>query len=196
MINIYICHKYLYLFILIILLMQAVQIFEFNRQQVEFDLSSTNIMVNATEMAKIYNARMSDFFSNESTRRFIEACLKNGNSRFLGLKNQDDLYVSKQRSGTWMHRILALKFAAWLDPDFELWVYITIDKLMFGTTRAELKEKAEVELRRQHLHEKLMAENPEYAEMIELQSKASEMGKRIKKNMQSQLMMFDKENLN
>lgn len=31
-----------------------------------------------------------------------------------------------------MHRILALKFAAWLSPDFELWVYSTIDKLLFG----------------------------------------------------------------
>jgi hypothetical protein len=31
-----------------------------------------------------------------------------------------------------MHRVLALKFAAWLSPDFELWVYTTIDKLLFG----------------------------------------------------------------
>lgn len=31
-----------------------------------------------------------------------------------------------------MHRILALKFAAWLNPAFELWVYATIEKLLFG----------------------------------------------------------------
>ena len=31
-----------------------------------------------------------------------------------------------------MHRILALKFAAWLNSDFELWVYSTIEQLMFG----------------------------------------------------------------
>lgn len=31
-----------------------------------------------------------------------------------------------------MHRVLALKFAAWLDPEFELWVYSTIEQLMFG----------------------------------------------------------------
>lgn len=31
-----------------------------------------------------------------------------------------------------MHRILALKFAAWLNPDFEVWVYSTIENLLFG----------------------------------------------------------------
>ncbi len=31
-----------------------------------------------------------------------------------------------------MHRVLALKFAAWLSPDFEVWVYSTIEKLLFG----------------------------------------------------------------
>ena len=31
-----------------------------------------------------------------------------------------------------MNRILALKFAAWLNPTFELWVYSTIEKIMFG----------------------------------------------------------------
>lgn len=173
--------------------MQQHQILEFNGQPVEFDLSSANIMVNATEMAKIYGTDLFQFMRNETTKRFVEECLKTANSRFLGLTKEEDLYVSKQRSGTWMHRVLALKFAAWLDPAFELWVYITIDQLMFGTTRTDLKEKAAAELRRQQLHEKLLLENPEYAEMIELQSKASEMGKKIKKNMQSQLAIFGKE---
>lgn len=31
-----------------------------------------------------------------------------------------------------MHRVLALKFAAWLSPAFELWVYGTIEELLFG----------------------------------------------------------------
>ena len=31
-----------------------------------------------------------------------------------------------------MHRVLALKFAAWLNPSFELWVYSTIETLLFG----------------------------------------------------------------
>lgn len=31
-----------------------------------------------------------------------------------------------------MHRVLALKFAAWLNSEFELWVYATIDSIIFG----------------------------------------------------------------
>jgi hypothetical protein len=31
-----------------------------------------------------------------------------------------------------MHRVLALKFAAWLNPYFEVWVYSTIENLLFG----------------------------------------------------------------
>jgi len=121
-----------------------IQIFEFEGQQIEFDLSNQSVMINATEMAKIYNARINDFFENESTKRFIKACLNNGNSRYLGIENQEDLYISKQRTGTWMHRVLAIKFAAWLDPNFELWVYTTIDKILFGTIKENVKSKQEI----------------------------------------------------
>lgn len=118
--------------------MNAVQIFEFNGQQVEFDLSSANIMVNATEMAKIYGTDLGQFLRNETTKRFIAEFLNPANSQFLGIQREEDLYVSKQRSGTWMHRVLALKFAAWLDPAFELWVYVTIDQLLQGKLTEEV----------------------------------------------------------
>ena len=42
-----------------------------------------------------------------------------------------------QNSGTWMHRVLALKFAAWLSPKFELWIFKTIDDLLFGSFRED-----------------------------------------------------------
>jgi len=176
--------------------MQKQQIFEFNGQEVEFDLSSANIMVNATEMAKIYDKDLWKFTKSDHAKAFIAECLKPSNGGFLGIQKEEDLIISKQRSGTWMHRVLALKFAAWLDPEFELWVYITIDKLMFGTTRTDLKEKAAAELRRKELHNKLMEENSDYAEMMELQGKASHIGKIINQNMRNQLTIFEKEDRN
>lgn len=118
--------------------MQTQQIFEFNGQQVEFDLSSANIMVNANEMAKIFGKLVPDFLRLDQTKSFINEALNNGNSHYLGIQKEQDLYISKQRSGTWMHRVLALKFAAWLDPAFELWVYITIDQLMQGKLTEEV----------------------------------------------------------
>lgn len=41
--------------------------------------------------------------------------------------------------GTWMHEKLALKFASWLSPAFELWVYDKIQELL-TTGKTELKE--------------------------------------------------------
>ena len=109
------------------------EIFVFEKNQITFTLDKDNkVMVNATEMAKVFNKETEPFMRNESTKSFILSCLKTENSRFLNLKCEEDLYTSKQKTGTFMHRVLALKFAAWLNPDFEVWVYLTIDKLLFG----------------------------------------------------------------
>jgi hypothetical protein len=118
------------------------QILKYNDQEVEFEFNKQNVMVNATEMAKIFGKQVNHFMDTDGTRKFIDACLKfnsrkNGNSEyknspFFGIEKEDDLIISNQKSGTWMHRILALKFAAWLNPAFELWVYATIENLLFG----------------------------------------------------------------
>jgi hypothetical protein len=109
------------------------KICSFSNNPITFALSKDNgMMINATEMAKVFNKQVNEFLSNDKTISFIDAALKNGNSRYLNIKNKEDLYVSRQKAGTYMHRVLALKFAAWLDPEFELWVYSTIERLLFG----------------------------------------------------------------
>lgn len=105
----------------------------FEKNNITFLLSKDNgMMINATEMAKPFGKKVEAFMRNEGTILFIEEALKSENSRFLGIENEENLYVSKQNSGTFMHRVLALKFAAWLSPKFELWVYSTIENLLFG----------------------------------------------------------------
>jgi hypothetical protein len=166
--------------------------FEYGDTAVEFDFSATNVMVNATQMAKIYDKNFKDFLRNDSTKSFIEECLKKENSPFLNVNSEDDLFVSKQKSGTWMHRVLALKFAAWLDPAFELWVYLTIDFILFGHYRemeANLKESAKRRNRIAELTRKLQ-ENEEYLELDQLQAEERRAGVvRGKKNTQ-QITMF------
>jgi hypothetical protein len=109
------------------------KIYVFKENKITFILDRDNkVMVNATEMAKAFGKYPKDFLIMDTTKSFIEECLKKGNSPFLGIEKEEDLYVSRQKSGTFMHRILALKFAAWLNPCFELWVYSTIDRLLFG----------------------------------------------------------------
>jgi hypothetical protein len=129
-------------------------------------------MVNATEMMSAFpNKRMSDFVSSQNTEDFILECLKNGNSRFLGVENRDGLIVSTQRSGTWMHRVLAIKFAAWLSPRFELWVYLTIDQLLFGFAieiEDSISESVLLEKRKRDLMSKLGKENSDFNEILDI----------------------------
>jgi len=105
----------------------------FNDTSITFIFNKENsVMINATEMAKVYGKQVNEFMSNEKTKEFVKEALKNGNSRFLGIEKESDLFYSRQNVGTFMHRVLALKFAAWLNPAFELWVYSTIEKILFG----------------------------------------------------------------
>ncbi len=105
----------------------------FEENAISFALDKDNgMMVNATEMAKAFGANVGHFLANDGTKKFISACLNNRNSDYLNIVKEEDLIIARQKSGTWMHRVLALKFAAWLSPDFEVWVYSTIEKLLFG----------------------------------------------------------------
>jgi hypothetical protein len=156
--------------------------FIYNEKEVDFLPSGNdNVMVNATQMAKIFGKQVNEFTSNQNTRSFIEECLKNGNSRFLSVRNESDLIDSRQKSGTWMHRIVALKFAAWLDPAFEVWVFMTIDKILFehyreqkDATTEKLRAEQELELKKKELLEKY----PEFVDFLELEGKVSEAEKR------------------
>jgi hypothetical protein len=118
------------------------EFFIFNGHEVSFSLDKENkVMVNATEMAKIFGKDVNEFTSNDRTKKFIGALcqiegfrlgdnVQDGISRFEHEFSQNGMYVKTvhggRNNGTWMHKLVALKFAAWLDPFFEVWVYSTI----------------------------------------------------------------------
>jgi hypothetical protein len=156
--------------------------FIYNEQTIDFlPNGNDNLMVNATQMAKVFGKEVFDFMKNDSTKNFISEALKTENSRFLGIKNEIDLIDSKQKSGTWMHRILALKFAAWLDPAFELWVFITVDKIILGhyreqreATSEKIKAEQLLELKKKELIDKY----PEFVDFLDLEGKITDAEKR------------------
>jgi hypothetical protein len=114
--------------------------FYFEKNLVTFDLENVvSIMVNATQMAKPFNKRVEDFTRLDSTKDFIKSCLKPQFAEKIGIENDRDLIVTVQKTGTWMHRILALKFAAWLNSDIDVWIHIVIDELLnrFGKVQME-----------------------------------------------------------
>ncbi len=147
--------------------------FIYNEKPVDFEpTNSDSVMVNATQMAKVFGREMKDFNKLESTKNFIEACLKSEDSSLIGIKKKEDLIISKQNSGTWMHRILALKFAAWLDPMFDVWVFATIDRIInhyFREQRDAMIEKITIKAKKEEKRRILLLKYPEAAEYFELE---------------------------
>jgi hypothetical protein len=147
--------------------------FVYNDTQIDFlPLENDNLMIITTQMAKIFNKKIENFTRTESTQNFISESLNNANRRYLNINDLSDLLDSRQKSGTLMHRILALKFAAWLDPAFELWVYTTIDKIIFGNYR-EIKEakveKLKAEKLQQLKKQELLEKYPDLSEFFALE---------------------------
>ncbi|ALU74710.1 hypothetical protein AUW17_05250 [Tenacibaculum dicentrarchi] len=131
-----------------------------------------NVMVNATEMAKAFNKRIDFFMKTDQTKRFINQLLSTpfgGNKTPLKM---DEIVFANKKAGTYMHRILALKFAAWLDVEFELWLFSTIDELMFGEYRVQekaLEETLKAEKEMEALALKL-GENEDFQKLQDLQN--------------------------
>jgi hypothetical protein len=164
--------------------MSNIHVFEYNGQKVEFEMAGNNVMVNATEMAKIFNDKVANFYRSDSTKLFINA-IKSSHFRVnLNLKSDEDLIQSKGRNGTWMHRVLALKFAAWLNPEFEVWVYLTIDKLLFGEA-IERKQLIHDSIRLKNeiaAIEQDLANIPEFKLWSEKRAELMRLGKDLKAN--------------
>jgi len=98
-----------------------------------------NVMVNATEMAKIFKKETRVFLKTEHAKAFIKVAEKELNQAPNGAQLNDkrapygaQIIEDRGRNGIYFDRCLALKFAAWLSPEFEFWIYHTIDNIVFG----------------------------------------------------------------
>jgi hypothetical protein len=72
-----------------------------------------------------------------------------------------------------MHRVLALKFAAWLDPKFELWTFTTIDKILneyYRNQRERMVRRETIKAQLQKRKAALLESHPDFAEIIELEN--------------------------
>lgn len=82
-------------------------------------------MFNATALMSQWNASSGDkkevtkFFENDNTKEFINALMEEEN---LNTQNSAYLKSRGKYGGTWMHPILFIKFAMWLNPRFEVQV--------------------------------------------------------------------------
>jgi phage antirepressor YoqD-like protein len=124
--------------------MKQLQTFSYNGSAVTFQLANGDVMVNLTEMAKPFGKLTADFFRLEQTSRFIKAL----EEKYSVMGNPiTEIRQGGINQGTWAHQKLALKFAAWLSPEFELWVYDRIEELMKnGYTKLDTISRKELAL--------------------------------------------------
>lgn len=116
--------------------------FDYEGQNISFEFADGNKMINATEMAKPFKGKMvGDFLRLKNTQEYIQLIDERyGNSHIAPFREVLRVVkggdAAEGLQGTWMDEKLALKFAAWLSPRFELWVYDRIQELITtGETR-------------------------------------------------------------
>ena len=95
-----------------------------------------NVMVNATEMAKVFGKRPNDWLKTQTAKDYIEA--------LTVAKNvvTENLVAIKQGGaiqGTWFHEDLALEFARWLSPKFAIWCNDIIKYILVETYKHRIK---------------------------------------------------------
>ena len=118
--------------------------FDYEGSDITFVFTDGNKMVNATEMAKPFGKQVGGFLRSKETKKYI-TMLEERYANLHIAQNRTVLRVikggdaSEGQQGTWMDEKLALKFAAWLSPAFELWVYDRIFELL-TTGKTEIKE--------------------------------------------------------
>lgn len=114
---------------------KKIQVFEYEGKRITFDFGDGEQMVNATEMAKAFKGkRIGDFLRLRQTKDFVKALNQKGDDSHIGNKYKALRVVKggndRSLQGTWMSDRLALKFAAWLNIEFEIWIYDKILELL------------------------------------------------------------------
>lgn len=110
-----------------------------------------NVMVNATEMAKLFGKRTDVYLKTQSTKEFIKALEQTpfgGSSETKKAPNSAQIIDNRGHMGIYFDRRLALDFAAWLDVNFRVWVYSTIDEIVFGNYKKHWEAHAMQEIAR------------------------------------------------
>lgn len=154
--------------------------FSYNGNEVLFDIKD-DVMVNATQLAKIYGKRPNDYLSLPATNQLISAI-----TRKYGIAENQLVRTERggMAPGTWMHRLIVVDFCQWLDIDLKLWCTEKLDELMqYGMTatqptleqminnpdlvislatqlKNEREEKARLEQEKKHLEDKTAKQEP------------------------------------
>jgi hypothetical protein len=110
-----------------------------------FEIDPDKQMVNLTKIAKAVGKDVAQWRRLEKTKQFLDAYQR---------KNSDmqnpHITIHKgntgDEQGTWVHRKIAIKFAEWISPDFEVWCNEALDELFQKGTVSIQKPKSGAEM--------------------------------------------------
>ena len=130
---------------------KEVQVFEYEGKRIVFDFGEEGEMINATEIVKAFGKKLDNFTRLKQTKEFIKSLEKSMNSTVPSDVRERQKAIKVVRGGnrldlqgTWYEQRLALKLAAWLNPDFEVWIYGKIRELITtGQTQLNPNPKTE-----------------------------------------------------
>lgn len=97
---------------------------------ITFDIGNNQTFVNATEMAKPFGKRPSEFLRLSSTGEFLVKLSDVRKSHITNLVKTVKGNSSAITQGTWMHEDIALEYARWLSPEFKIWCNDRIKELL------------------------------------------------------------------
>jgi hypothetical protein len=91
--------------------------------------------------------------------------------------------IRGRNGGTWMHELLALKFAAWLNAEFELWVYETIHSLVVGAYIKLVESYKQTMCNKYEIKQVMqkLRTNEDYQRLQDLKTKNRQLNKSIRK---------------
>ena len=88
-------------------------------QRTKDGMFNATLLLHQWNESKNEKKEVTKFFDNENTKEFISALISEEN---LNTQNSAYLKSRGKNGGTWMHPILFIKFAMWLNPRFEVQV--------------------------------------------------------------------------
>lgn len=120
----------------------SLKIYDYCGSKIQFDEVDGKIMANATVMAAAFNKRASDWLKTDKAKTYIQAIA----TKFV-LPENELIIVRNGGSdaGTWIHEKLILRYAQWLNVDFEIWCDEKITELI-RTGRVEVEKLSPAEL--------------------------------------------------
>ena len=104
-------------------------------------LLSSDVMVNATEMCKMFCSSKEEYMDKRPSRWLRTKEVQDYIKMLINVHGVDisDIVItvrggvgSKKTPGTWMNRRLAIMYAHWLDIQFGDWIYSKIEELIYN----------------------------------------------------------------